>query len=401
MAVVIRRTLDGHPAVRINHLTFALLPGRRTPLAVFHCWPARNPEDCEASNFTGFDKAVETEDEFVAYMQELADHHDEVSRLGRTELHGSIPSYWGPTQSRTAYYPGIESVTTAGHGGFILSPEMNDLVDAAWRNDGGFYEEDSCWAIVAFTFPNLFSTREMTFANRELVNSYPDVWERLTGKTIAPGESRTRDEETFLAANANELIVTSATSSKKYPGYVECSAQKGRDRRLPAISYLVPSEEYQVARFGFIIDQARHIRFGPNSLPHAVDMLTENLQAHRREMEKLTEASHQAGDQFVAERLAEQIADIDEVLPRLVNLISLPESTNPLLPDSPNPGREERGMRIVYLETIKMLDAAKDDQAGRRSKSPAIDEQIVALESLLKKVRSLFHCAMEDAAVAT
>src|SRR3546814_13790980 len=81
-------------------------------------------------------------------MEELAEHYDEVSRLGRTEIAGSIPSYWGPTQTRRAYYPGIESVTTAGHGGFIVSPELNELVDPEWRNDAGNYEEDSCWAIV-------------------------------------------------------------------------------------------------------------------------------------------------------------------------------------------------------------------------------------------------------------
>src|SRR3546814_1286383 len=75
-------------------------------------------------------------------MEELAEHYDEVSRLGRTEIAGSIPSYWGPTQTRRAYYPGIESVTTAGHGGFIVSPELNELVDPEWRNDAGNYEED-------------------------------------------------------------------------------------------------------------------------------------------------------------------------------------------------------------------------------------------------------------------
>src|SRR3546814_11159011 len=70
----------------------------------------------------------------------------------------------------------------AGHGGFIVSPELNELVDPEWRNDAGNYEEDSCWAIVAFTFPHLFTKRELKFANAELLNSYPDPWERLTGQ---------------------------------------------------------------------------------------------------------------------------------------------------------------------------------------------------------------------------
>src|SRR3546814_3105985 len=97
-------------------------------------------------------------------------------------------------------------------------------------------------------------------------------------------------------------------------------------------------------------------------------MLIENIRAQRADIERLTEASHQAGDQTIAERLAEQIVDIDEVLPRLINLIAIPGTTDPLLPDSKNPGRAERGMRIVYLETVKMLDDAKHDLANSRSK---------------------------------
>src|SRR3546814_5816661 len=64
--------------------------------------------------------------------------------------------------------------------------------------------------IVAFTFPHLFTKRELKFANAELLNSYPDPWERLTGQKILPGQSRSRDEQAFLTENANRLIVGSA-----------------------------------------------------------------------------------------------------------------------------------------------------------------------------------------------
>src|SRR3546814_9896622 len=124
MALTSGRTKDGHPAVKIRHMTGPMLPGRNSPLAIFSLWPAKNPENCIREDFSSFDRTVESEKEFVSYMEELAEHYDEVSRLGRTEIAGSIPSYWGPTQTRRAYYPGIESVTTAGHGGFIVSPEI-------------------------------------------------------------------------------------------------------------------------------------------------------------------------------------------------------------------------------------------------------------------------------------
>src|SRR3546814_12749074 len=110
-----------------------------------------------------------------------------------------------------------------------------------------------------------------------------------------------------------------------------CSSDlKGGDRRLEPQKFLVPSAEYKTRKFGFVIDETRHVPFGPNTLPHAIDMLIENIRAQREDIERLTEASHQAGDQTIAERLAEQTVDIDEVLHRLINLLPIPGTTNPL-----------------------------------------------------------------------
>src|SRR3546814_12429533 len=99
--------------------------------------------------------------------------------------------------------------------------------------------------IVAFTFPHLFTKRELKFANAELLNSYPDPWERLTGQKILPGQSRSRDEQAFLTENANRLIVGSEINTKKYDGYVECNAQKDRDRRREPQNYIVTSAKYK------------------------------------------------------------------------------------------------------------------------------------------------------------
>src|SRR3546814_9963033 len=86
MALTIGRTKDGHPAVKIRHMTFAMLPGRNSPLAIFSLWPAKNPENCIREDFSSFDRTVESEKEFVSYMEALAEHSDDVSRLGRTEI---------------------------------------------------------------------------------------------------------------------------------------------------------------------------------------------------------------------------------------------------------------------------------------------------------------------------
>src|SRR3546814_3417158 len=79
-----------------------------------------------------------------------------------------------------------------------------------------------------------------------------------------------------------------------------CSSDlKGGDRRLEPQKFLVPSAEYKTRKFGFVIDETRHVPFGPNTLPHAIDMLIENIRAQRADIERLTEASHQAGDQTI------------------------------------------------------------------------------------------------------
>src|SRR3546814_11910808 len=92
------------------------------------------------------------------------------------------------------------------------------------------------------------------------------------------------------------LIVGSAINSKKYAGYVECHAQKGGDRRLEPQKFLVPSAEYKTRKFGFVIDETRHVHSGPNTLPHAIAMLTENIRANRTDIERITECPHHAGD---------------------------------------------------------------------------------------------------------
>src|SRR3546814_12838651 len=77
MALTIGRTKDGHPAVKIRHMTFAMLPGRNSPLAIFSLWPAKNPENCIREDFSSFDRTVESEKEFVSYMEDMAEHYED------------------------------------------------------------------------------------------------------------------------------------------------------------------------------------------------------------------------------------------------------------------------------------------------------------------------------------
>jgi len=141
------------------------------------------------------------------------------------------------------------------------------LVDARWRNDAGWYEEDAEWAKVAFTFPDLFTARERRCAAEALRHDYPDVWKQIHDVTLAPGESRMKDERQFRVLHAADWIVIAAIRSNRHPGFVECVARIGGNRSLAEERlYLVPVGEYQAGRFGFVIDERKHRTFEPQTV---------------------------------------------------------------------------------------------------------------------------------------
>lgn len=121
---------------------------------------------------------------------------------------------------------------------------------------------------VAQAFPELFTDSERTGAEETIRNWYPEAWEAIHGKTLEPGQSRTRDEQAFLREHANDWIVTSAIYSDQHPGFTEVVATPG-GKRFPGTEerrFLVPSSEYKIGRFGFVVDPDRHAVYsGPSS----------------------------------------------------------------------------------------------------------------------------------------
>ncbi|TIS81706.1 MAG: hypothetical protein E5W99_17970, partial [Mesorhizobium sp.] len=196
------------------------------------------------------------------------EHQREKRALARREIRSTANTPWGPSQSATVFAEGVICHSTAGHGGFHLSPERNGKVHAGLRAADGFYEEDACWAIVAFTFPHLFTSFERRSAERTMKDSFPDAWEAITGNVLQPGESWKKDERTFLAEHADHWIVVSAITSDHEKGFVEVIATPG-GKRGPGTEerrFLIPSTEYRVGRFGIIVDEFRHqVYDGPSS----------------------------------------------------------------------------------------------------------------------------------------
>jgi hypothetical protein len=124
------------------------------------------------------------------------------------------------------------------------------------RSEGGWYEEDAEWA-VALTFPHLFTAFERRCADRTVRESWPDAWEAISGRLLAPGESHEKDRRAF--DHAADWIVISAITADHRSGSVDVVATIGGERgAAEQRRYFFPCDEYEVGRFGFAIDEARH-----------------------------------------------------------------------------------------------------------------------------------------------
>lgn len=72
----------------------------------------------------------------------------------------NVRTPWGPAQSCSVVADGIVFVTTASHGGYLLSKERYDAMPSAlqrmsFTGDQAF-EEDCSWCAVVLAFPFLF-----------------------------------------------------------------------------------------------------------------------------------------------------------------------------------------------------------------------------------------------------
>lgn len=226
------------------------------------------PEVSFGRSADGFPVARLHDTAFRERVIENAEHQRERQALGRCEIFTRVHTPWGTSQRTTLYAQGVDCHSTAGHGGFKLSAERNRKVHPLLRSKDGFYEEDSAWAIVAITFPHLFTGFERRCAERSIKDWWPDAWETISGTTLTHGESHLKDRRAFEAAHADDWIVISALRSDHHPGMIEVIATRGgkREHNAGERRFLVPFGEYEPARFGFVIDVDRHRSYdGPSS----------------------------------------------------------------------------------------------------------------------------------------
>jgi hypothetical protein len=185
-----------------------------------------------------------------------------------TTMHAPIDTPWGQPQSVEHIADGIVFVSTASHGGFVLSESRNSqiprymkccsTVGAQMRR--GFYEEDCAQAIVIVVFSHFFGTDLVAAAHTAMKHWYPDAYEQFTGQTVDASESLVRREEEFDAANQDNLVVISALG---YGPLVLGIAVKGRDRKNRGLRAPTPCE------YAFAIATERYERRGSN--PYVID----------------------------------------------------------------------------------------------------------------------------------
>lgn len=256
------RSNDGLAVARIGDLAFAMVPGRQGEHFVASAWRVQRPlADLRRENFYSHHGIVADETEFRARMIEQAEHSRELVALGRQNVRINCGTPWGSSQGATIYAEGVVAHTRAGHGGFQLSLGRNAQVDAALRTGDGWYEEDDQWAVVAVTFPALFTTYERKFADRTFRDKWPGEWERKYGRVLEPGESQAKDREAFEREHAGDWVVVAAIYSDHHPNMVEAIAVVGGKQHHHAEErrFLVPHAEYaDRGPYGFIIDVAAH-----------------------------------------------------------------------------------------------------------------------------------------------
>ncbi|MBW9075588.1 DUF7007 domain-containing protein [Agrobacterium deltaense] len=260
---------DGFPVARIGDITLAMLPLPEGGGFLASAWRANRPLcDLTRADFYSHQGRLTNEAAFRSCVLETAEHKRELAQLNRIQTRMSCSTPWGASQIATIYADGIVSHMTASHGGFMLSQDRNAQVHPTLRSTDGVYEEDSAWAAVAITFPDLFTGYERRCAETTLKDWEPAAWEAISRQVLAPGESYMKDREAFELAHADDWVVISALRSDHHPGMTEVITTRGgkRDHHVEERRFLVPSTEYEVGRFGFVINETLHAAYdGPSS----------------------------------------------------------------------------------------------------------------------------------------
>lgn len=159
-------------------------------------------------------------------------------------------SPWGTIDHVQNISPGVQFVSTPGHGGIKLNRQTNSLIPKIFRRPGGWYEED-CEAAIPLTFiPEIPDPNALT----TLKSWFPYEYEQHFNVTLNPGESYIKDKDIFDKENVNNFVVKAAWGSwhNDVPdGFVGVVARKASTNEEQY--FLIPADEYNNRNIGFVI----------------------------------------------------------------------------------------------------------------------------------------------------
>jgi hypothetical protein len=166
-------------------------------------------------------------------------------------------SPWGAVQHQTNFAPGVDQVSTAGHGGIKLDRKQNARIPDLFRLADGWYEEDCDAAIpIYFLAAPDFTAERKAAAEKSLKTWHWKQWEAWSGQTFAPGECRFKDEEEWKKAHRDRFVVVSALRLDKDTVGVKAT----READGAEAWFKVPDGEYTHRGMGFAVDETRHER---------------------------------------------------------------------------------------------------------------------------------------------
>ena len=128
-----------------------------------------------------------------------------------------IETPWGAPYDAEQILPGLWRVSTASHGGLLVSEARHDAMPASLRLEGRAFEEDIDWslAILAFEAEYRVLGRELATLDIALAHDTARVWhsERygaFTGTPVSPSESHVLRTRAAYQALIGEIVVVSA-----------------------------------------------------------------------------------------------------------------------------------------------------------------------------------------------
>ncbi|TCP32500.1 hypothetical protein [Sphingomonas sp. BK235] len=128
-----------------------------------------------------------------------------------------VHTLWDAPQTAEQRLPGVWSVTTASHGGFVLSYERQAAMPEALRLDSIYYEEDVDWSLVILGFEAEFAALrkplfdlERDLARQTARHWRPQRYSAFTGEVLQPSDSHVLRSIASYEAAIGEVGVRAA-----------------------------------------------------------------------------------------------------------------------------------------------------------------------------------------------